>query len=135
MTRLDDASRGQDDRVEMWDNPSCSKCAAARRTLDEARLPYRLRAYLDDPPTAAELAEVLRRLGAQPWEICRVDEPVGQRLGLRQWPRDEANADRWIAAMVEHPELIQRPILLLDDGEAVIGRSPEALHEVVQRQR
>jgi arsenate reductase len=135
MTRLDDASRGQDDRVEMWDNPSCSKCAAARRTLDEARLPYRLRAYLDDPPTAAELAEVLRRLGAQPWEICRVDEPVGQRLGLRQWPRDEANADRWIAAMVEHPELIQRPILLLDDGEALIGRSPEALDKVVNQSR
>jgi arsenate reductase (glutaredoxin) len=119
----------------MWDNPSCSKCAAARRTLDEARLPYRLRAYLDDPPTAAELAEVLRRLGAQPWEICRVDEPVGQRLGLRQWPRDEANADRWIAAMVEHPELIQRPILLLDDGEALIGRSPEALDKVVNQSR
>jgi arsenate reductase len=121
--------------VEMWDNPSCSKCAAARRTLDEARVPYRLRAYLDDPPTGAELTEVLRRLGAQPWEICRVDEPVGQRLGLRAWPRDEANADRWIAAMVEHPELIQRPILLLDDGDAVVGRSPEALREVVQRQR
>jgi len=121
-------------RVEMWDNPSCSKCAAARRTLDEARVPYRLRAYLDDPPTAAELTAVLRRLGARPWEICRVDEPAGQRLGLGDWPRDDAYADRWIAAMVEHPELIQRPILLLDDGEAVIGRSPEALREVVQRQ-
>jgi arsenate reductase len=113
--------------VEMWNNPSCSKCAAARRTLDEARVPYRLRAYLDDPPTAKELTEVLRRLGARPWEICRVDEPVGQRLGLRDWPRDEASTDRWIAAMVTHPELIQRPILLLDDGAAVIGRTPEAL--------
>jgi arsenate reductase len=117
----------------MWNNPSCSKCAAARRTLDEARVPYRLRAYLDDPPTAAELTEVLRRLGARPWEICRVDEPAGQRLGLAQWPRDEANADRWIAAMVEHPELIQRPILLLDDGRAVVGRTPEALREAVER--
>ena len=119
--------------VEIWDNPSCSKCVAARRTLDEARIPYRLRAYLDDPPTVSELADVLRLLGARPWEICRVDEPVAGRLGLKQWPRDDANADRWMRAMVDHPELIQRPILLLDDGHAVIGRSRDALDEVVSR--
>jgi arsenate reductase len=120
--------------VEIWDNPSCSKCSAARRTLDEARVPYRLRAYLDDPPTAAEFAEVLRRLGARPWDACRVDEPVAQRLGLNQWPRDDASVDRWIAAMVDNPELIQRPIMLLDDGHAVVGRSPEALSEAVSHQ-
>jgi len=119
--------------VEIWDNPSCSKCAAARRTLDEARVPYRLRAYLDDPPTVSELDEVLRQLGAGPWDICRVDEPVAGRLGIKQWPRDDANRDRWMAAMVDHPELIQRPILLLDDGHAVIGRSPDALNEVLSR--
>jgi hypothetical protein len=36
--------------------------------------------------------------------------------------------------MVDHPELIQRPILLLDDGHAVVGRTPEALDEAVRRQ-
>jgi len=120
--------------VEVWDNPSCSKCAAARRTLDEARVGYRLRAYLDDPPSVSELAEVLRRLGARPWEICRVDEPVAERLGLKDWPRDDANAGRWMSAMVDHPVLIQRPILLLDDGHAVIGRSTDVLNEVLSRQ-
>ena len=117
----------------MWNNPSCSKCAAARQTLDEAGVPYRLRAYLNEPPTAAELLEVLRRLGAQPWEICRMDEPAAHRLGLTDWPRDPQSVDRWVTAMVEHPELIQRPILLLDDGGAVVGRTPEALGEAVRR--
>jgi arsenate reductase len=117
----------------MWNNPACSRCAAARSTLDDARVPYRLRAYLDDPPTAAELAEVLRRLDAQPWEICRLGEPVAERLGMAGWPRDAASVDRWIAAMVEHPELIQRPILLLDDGSAVVGRTPQALSDVLGR--
>jgi arsenate reductase (glutaredoxin) len=117
----------------MWNNPSCSKCAAARNTLDEARVPYRLRAYLDEPPTAAELIDVLRRLGAQPWEICRTGEPVAQELGLDDWSRDESATDRWVRAMVEHPELIQRPILLLDDGTATVGRTPEALSEAVRR--
>ena len=119
--------------VELWNNPDCSKCATARATLDEARLPYKLRAYLDQPPTEAELVDVLRRLGAKPWDICRTGEPAAQRLGMDGWPRDDESAGRWIAAMVEHPELIQRPILLLDDGDAVVGRTPEALRDVVRR--
>jgi arsenate reductase (glutaredoxin) len=117
----------------MWNNPSCSKCAAARDTLDDARVPYKLRAYLEEPPTAAELADVLRRLGAQPWEICRTDEPVARSLGMSGWSRGPEDAGRWIAAMVEHPELIQRPILLLDDGTALVGRTPEALADAIQR--
>jgi arsenate reductase len=52
---------------------------------------------------------------------------------MEGWPRDEHSADRWIAAMVEHPELIQRPILLLDDGHAVVARTPEALDDAVRR--
>ena len=127
------------DIVEVWNNPSCSRCAAARRTLDEARVPYRLRAYLDEPPTEAELTRVLERLGAQPWDICRLGEPAAGQLGLADWPRTAEHAPRWVAAMVAHPQLIQRPILLIDEDaapdqrSAVVGRSPEALDEVVQR--
>ena len=56
-------------------------------------------------------------------------------LGVADWPRDEANVPRWIEAMVAAPELIQRPILLLDDGSAILGCSPEALAEAVRRSR
>ena len=119
--------------MEVWNNPACSKCAAARETLDAARVPYRLRSYLDDPPTVEELAEVLRRLGAQRWDVCRLHEPAAQRRGMADWPRDEAAVGRWLAAMVESPELIQRPILLLDDGGALVGRSPETIAEAVRR--
>ena len=119
--------------MEVWNNPSCSKCAAARETLDAARVPYRLRAYLEQRPTADELVEVLRRLDAAPWDICRTAEPEAVALGLADWPRDEAEAPRWIEAMVRHPKLIQRPILLLDDGSALVGRTPEALVEALGR--
>jgi arsenate reductase (glutaredoxin) len=121
--------------TEVWNNPSCTKCAGARETLDAARVPFRLRAYLEQPPTAEELADVLRRLGAQPWDICRLDEPAAVARGMAGWPRDEPNAPRWIEAMVAAPELIQRPILLLDDGSALVGRTPEALAEAVRRTR
>jgi arsenate reductase (glutaredoxin) len=121
------------DGMEVWNNPACSKCAGARRTLDDARVPYRLRAYLEQPPTVAELTEVLRRLGSAPWEICRTGEPAAVARGMADWPRDESYASRWIEAMVASPELIQRPILLLDDGSALVGRTPEALDEAVRR--
>ena len=117
--------------MEIWHNPSCSRCATARHTLDEARVDYRVRPYLTQPPTEAELTEVLARLGAEPWEICRTGEPVAAGLGLSEWPRDEAARPRWIAAMVAHPQLIQRPILLLDDGSALVGRTPEALAQAI----
>ncbi|WP_089009904.1 ArsC/Spx/MgsR family protein [Micromonospora viridifaciens] len=119
--------------MEIWHNPSCSKCATARATLDEARVPYRLRAYLTEPPSAGELTEVLRRLGARAWDICRTGEPAAAALGMADWPRDDDTEPRWIAAMVAHPELIQRPILLLDDGSALVGRTSEALDEAVRR--
>ena len=117
----------------MWNNPSCSRCAAARNTLDEARVPYRLRAYLDQPPTEEELVDVLRRLDAQPWDICRTGEPTAVRLGMGDWPREPSSVGRWVSAMAKHPELIQRPILLLDDGGALVGRTPQALEDVVRR--
>ena len=119
--------------MEIWHNPSCSKCATARASLDEARVPYRLRAYLAEPPSAEELTEVLRRLDARAWDICRTGEPAATGLGMADWPRDDVTEPRWVAAMVAHPELIQRPILLLDDGSALVGRTPEALDEAVRR--
>jgi arsenate reductase len=119
--------------MEMWSNPSCSKCAGAREALDVARVPYRLRPYLDQPPTVGELAEVLRRLGAQPWGVCRTGEPAAVARGMADWPRDEATVPRWLEAMVEAPELIQRPILLLDDGSAVVARTPEAVDDALRR--
>jgi arsenate reductase len=111
----------------MWNNPECSKCAAARDTIGKLGLPVKLRSYLQEPPTPDELADVLRRLGMQPWEICRLGEPQAQTLGLEGWARDESTRQQWIDAMAANPALIQRPIILLDDGSAIVARTKEAL--------
>ncbi len=113
-------------------NPSCSKCAVALDELAEAGVPVEERRYLDDPPTMDELRDVLARLGLQPWDITRTGEPRAVALGMADWPREP---DRWVEALAEHPELIQRPILLLDDGTAVVGRDAEALRVAVRRSR
>lgn len=120
--------------MEIWINPRCGKCRVAVHELDEAGAQYTVRRYLEDPPTAGELETVLQRLGLEPWDIARTDEPVAKDLGLKDptaWPRTPATRDRWIAALAEHPILIQRPIITADDGHAVVARTAEALHSVL----
>jgi len=117
--------------MEIWINPNCSKCHSALALLDAEGAPYTLRHYLEAPPTALELEDVLRRLGLEPWDIARVTEPVAVELDLAAWPRQETDRTRWIEALVAHPILIQRPIITADDGTAVVGRSPESVRSVL----
>jgi arsenate reductase len=117
--------------VEIWINPACSKCRSALSVLDAEGAGYTVRRYLDDPPTPAELTALLARLGLEPWDITRTAEPVARELGLNDWPRGEAARDRWIAALAEHPKLIQRPIITADDGTAVVARTEEAIRSVL----
>ena len=111
--------------MELWHNPTCSKSRAAKAILDERGVAYTERSYLDEPPTAAELDQVLTALDLQPWHLARLGEPVAAELGMKAWPHEDRR--RWIDALVEHPILIERPILVTDDGRARLGRPPEAL--------
>ncbi len=115
--------------MEIWFNPKCSKCQNAVKAVEDTGHAYTLRSYLEVPPTPAELENVLRMLGREPWEICRMKEPVAQELGLASMAKDRA---AWIDVMVKHPILIERPILVRADGKAVIGRSDEALAEALR---
>jgi arsenate reductase len=114
--------------VEVWFNPSCSKCRTARTQLEEAGVEHTLRRYLDDPPTEDELRAALAALRLEPWDITRTSEPLARELGLADLPRD---ADVWIRLLARHPRLIQRPLVLTDDGRAWIARDDATLTEVV----
>ena len=120
--------------MEIWINPRCSKCRSAVADLDAAGVEYTVRRYLEEPPTSAELADVLARLNLEPWDITRLDEAVAKELGMREWPREAADRGRWIAALAEQPILIQRPIITADDGHAVVARTPEAVRSVLPQE-
>jgi arsenate reductase (glutaredoxin) len=114
--------------MEVWFNPSCSKCRSVQEHLDEAGVEYTLRRYLEDPPSEAELRVALTALGLEPWDITRMTEPLAHELWLEAMGRD---ADAWIRVLAEHPQLIQRPLVLTDDGRAWVARDDETLTEVV----
>ena len=114
--------------MEYWHNPRCSKSRAGKEILDRAGSTYTVRSYVDDPPTAEELDRVLTALGKEPWEIARMGEDVAKELDLKSLAHDRA---AWIEVMVAHPILIERPILIADDGRAALGRPPENLEALL----
>ncbi|WP_067470638.1 arsenate reductase family protein [Nocardia amamiensis] len=118
-------------QTEIWHNPRCSKSRNATAFLDDAGVDYTVRKYLDQPPTADELRDVLRRLGAEPWDITRTGEQIAKDLGMASWERTAADRDRWITALVEHPILIQRPIVFTADGAAMVARDEAALRDLL----
>jgi arsenate reductase len=120
--------------MEIWVNPACSKCRAATAYLDEAGVDYTVRRYLDEPPTLEELAEVLERLGLEPWDVARTGEAVATEIRLGDLQRSPAQRDQWLRVLVAHPVLIQRPIITADDGTTVVGRDRDSLRSVVDAQ-
>jgi arsenate reductase len=118
--------------MELWINPACAKCRVAKAELDAAGIAYTERRYLEDVPTAGELAEVLERMGLEPWDIARPKETREAGITL---PKDAEHRADWLAAMVADPLTIQRPIITADDGTTVVARDPGTLADMVARGR
>lgn len=114
--------------MEIWLNPACSRCRTAVAELDAAGVSYTVRRYLDEPPTAAELGEVVDRLGLEPWDLARATEARAAGLEI---PRDAEHRGEWLAALAAHPRAIQRPIITAADGTTVVGRDEESLGRVI----
>ena len=114
--------------MEIWHNPRCSKSRETLSLIEEAGVDPEVRRYLDEPPSEDQLRSVLAMLGMEPWELVRMGEDVAKELGLRDWPRDDQ--DRWIAAMVANPKLIERPVVI-DGDRAVVGRPPETVRTLL----
>jgi arsenate reductase len=109
--------------VRIYHNNRCSKSRATLALLEERGGKVEVIDYLDTPPNAAELVVLLKQLGMSARELLRTGEPEYQSLGL---DNPSLGDDALIAAMLTHPKLIERPIVVAN-GKAVIGRPPEAV--------
>ncbi len=114
--------------MEIWHNPRCSKSRQTLGLIEEAGVEPEVRRYLDDPPSRERLAEVLDLLGMRPVDLVRRGEAEFKELGMSSW--DEDDTDRWLDAMVAHPKLIERPVVI-DGNRAVVGRPPQNVQDLL----
>ena len=114
--------------LEIWLNPACSKCRSAVADLEAAGVAHTVRRYLDDPPSATELAAVVERLGLEPWDLAREKESREAGIDL---PREPAQREAWLAALAAHPRALQRPIITATDQTTVVGRDPASVARVI----
>ncbi|MEE2945944.1 MAG: arsenate reductase (glutaredoxin) [Pseudomonadota bacterium] len=111
--------------TEIWHNPRCSK---SRQTLAlvEEKGPVTVRKYLEDSPTEAEIRKVLDLLSIPAIDLMRKGEAEFKERGLSK----ESDEDTLIAAMVNIPKLIERPVVIAN-GKARLGRPPESVLDIL----
>jgi arsenate reductase len=105
-------------------------CGTSRKTLDILRQSGRdinVREYLKDPPTRDELKAIYDRAGISPRDGLRAKEPLAAELGLT---RPDVSDDEILDAMVEHPILIERPLVETENG-VVLARPQDKVREIL----
>ncbi|HYG37940.1 MAG TPA: arsenate reductase (glutaredoxin) [Cytophagales bacterium] len=106
-----------------------NRCGKSRQTLEllksEGQEPEIIE-YLKNPPSEAELKDILSKLQIKPEELLR----KGEALFKEKFSGKRFSDDEWITIMVENPILIERPIVINGD-KAIIGRPPENVLKIV----
>ena len=110
--------------VRVYEKPTCTTCRKLAQLLDERGVDFERVNYHVDPLTADEIRALLGKAGVSPREVLRAKEPEYAQL------RGDESDDELIALMVEHPALLQRPIVEVDD-RAVLARPPERVLEIL----
>ena len=109
-------------KIVMYHNPRCSKSRLALQLLQEHGVEVETVDYLHNPPNKKELKHLLKLLGMDdPRELMRKNEAAYAEQGLDD---PELTMDAMVNTMIQHPILIQRPIIIAN-GKAFVARPPE----------
>lgn len=113
--------------VAIYHNPRCSKSREALKLLQEKGIEPDIVKYLETPPDHPTLSKVLDMLGMEPRDLMRKKEKEYKANGL---DNPDLTREQLINAMIAHPRLIERPIVI-KDGKAALGRPPETVLQVL----
>jgi len=113
--------------VTIYFNPKCSKCRLSIEILEKEGQLARVIEYLNTPPDAGTLESILGMLGMEPRELMRKHEKEYTEAGL---DNPDLTRKQLINAMIEHPRLMERPIVI-KNGKAIIGRPPEKILDIL----
>ncbi|MBI3773471.1 MAG: arsenate reductase (glutaredoxin) [Gammaproteobacteria bacterium] len=115
-------------KVVIYHNPRCSKSRETLALMEEQGVKPQVIEYLKQPPTQAELKEILALLGMEPRQLMRTKEALYSELKL---DNPKLSREALIEAMVNNPSLIERPIVLAN-GKAALGRPPEQVLAILE---
>lgn len=116
----------QDTPIVIYHNARCSKSRSACEIVAGRGIEAQIVDYLKTPPSKEELRALLQKLGMKPAELVRRGEDAFKENYAGKTLDDE----QWLDALVAHPILIERPIIVAGD-RAVIGRPPEKVLELL----
>lgn len=115
------------EKLVIYHNPRCSKSRETLQILHDNNVTPEIIEYLEQPPTAAELAAIIARLGIGARDLLRTTEEVYKEAALDDSSLTE---DEIIEAICEYPALLQRPIVVAGD-KAIIGRPPVRVLDII----
>lgn len=113
--------------VTIYHNPRCSKSRQTLKLLQDKGVQPRIVEYLQTPPDAETLRRLIALLGISPRDLLRRKEAPYKELNLAD---PEKSDEEIIAAMTQHPILIERPIVVKDE-RAALGRPPEQVLDIL----
>lgn len=113
--------------VQILHNPRCSKSRQTLALLEEKGIEAEIIKYLETPPDATALKAILTKLNISARDLLRKGEEDYKTLNLKDTSLTE---DQLIKAMITHPKLIERPIVIHQD-KAKIGRPPESVLDIL----
>jgi len=114
--------------VQIWHNPRCSKSRQALELLEQSGVEKNVVKYLEETPDKERIKQLLKMLGfSSARELMRTKEDIYKELNLK----NESDEEKLIEAMVAHPKLIERPVIIKGD-RAIIARPPEKVTEFLK---
>jgi len=117
-----------DDDVTIFHNPSCSKSRGALDLLNQQGVDPRIVRYLDTPPDRATIERILDAIGDPPQALVRTGDQKFKDAGLTR--DDVATREQVIDVLLAHPEVMERPVVLVGE-RAVIARPSERVLELL----
>ena len=117
-------------KITIYHNPRCSKSRQTLQLLQKKAdgkkaINIQIVEYLKEPPSAEELAELLKKLKMKPLDLIRKKEDIFKE----KYKGKDLSDEEWIQVMIKNPKLIERPIVVAGRS-AVLGRPPENIEKL-----
>jgi len=112
--------------MKIFHNQRCSKSRQGLALLENSNQNFEIVDYQNNPPTIEELKEILEMLNFSPIQLIRKNEAIWKE----NYKGKDLSDDEIIAAMHNHPKLIERPIVI-KGNKAVLGRPPENIQKLL----